>query len=330
MSGDPVRVGFIGCGRVAENHYRALSRCRQARLVAVSSRSVERARTRAAGWGVEIADSPEQMLADGDIDVVFVLTPTEAHFSYAEMAIRKGKHVLVEKPVSYQPEEIAELSKLARRFDVRCLPGHSYLYLPEIRRLARLAAERAAGAPMYLYMSEIYRMPEEYLSRYHGPLREVLCHQIYILLALLGIPRRVQGFASRFGRSSGDTEEQVAVNLELPGGALAQLFLSWAGEDQTSDPWTFKIKLLGLDGGFHFSRRDAVTGISDKGPPWEYPLYQEMFEHEVDFFINECILHGREPLSTLHDAYLALKIMLAVEESIRRYTVVEITEGGTA
>lgn len=327
MSGNPVRVGFIGCGRVAENHRRALAHCKQAKLVAVSSRNVDRARARAGGWGVEIMESPEQMVASDSVDAVFVLTPTESHFSYAAMAIRHGKQVLVEKPVSYQLEEITELEKLARRFKVQCVPGHSYLYLPEIRRIGRLASEKRAGTPFYLYMSEIYMMPQELIQKYHGPLREVLCHEIYILLALLGVPRRVQGFSSRFRESIRDSEEQVAVNLEFSSGALAHLFISWAGEDETSDPWTFKLKLLGLNGGFHFSRKDAVTEVFDRKPPWEYPLYDEMFEQEVSFFINECVLNRGEPLSTLRDAYMALKIMLAVESSIQNDTVVEISEG---
>lgn len=330
MSGEPVRVGLVGCGRVAENHYRALARCPGARLVAVSSRSAERARARAAGWGVPVAESPERMIASPAVDAVFVLTPTETHFHYAQLAIRSGKHVLVEKPVSYEPEQIAELEKLAGRFQVRCLPGHSYLYLPEIRRMARLSAEGRVGAPFYLYMSEIYRMPEEYIGRYHGPLREVLCHQLYLLLALLGSPLRVQAFSSRFRREPGGSEEQVAVNVEGAGGALAHLFLSWAGEDETSDPWTFKIKLLGLDGGLHFSRRDAVAEVRDRKPPWEYPLYQEMFDHEVQFFIEECIPGRQEPPSTMSDAYRALEVMLAVESSIQNHSVVEIAGGGAA
>ncbi len=329
MSGNPVRVGFVGCGRVAENHRRALARCEQAELVTVSSRNVDRAKARAGNWGVEIIENPERMIASDSVDAVFVLTPTETHFSYAEMAIRNGKHVLVEKPVSYRLEEIEELERLARRFKVRCIPGHSYLYLPEIQRMIRYTAEKRAGRPFYLYMSEIYRMPEEYIQKYHGPLREVLCHEIYILLALLGVPTRVQGFSSRFRESLRDSEEQVAVNLEFLGGALAHLFISWAGEDETSDPWTFKLKLLGLNGGFHFSRKDAVTEVFDRKPSWEYPLYDEMFEQEVRFFVNECILNQREPLSTLRDAWMALKIMLAVESSIQNKTVVEIPEGAT-
>jgi predicted dehydrogenase len=260
------------------------------------------------------------------IDVVFVLTPTESHFSYAKMAMQQGKHVLVEKPVSYESSEIAELETLSRRHKVMCMPGHSYLYLAEINRMANAARAGVIGKPFYLFMSEIYRMPEEYLPRYHGPLREVLCHQIYMLLAILGAPRRVQGFASSFRSLPRGTEEQVVLNAQFDGGALAHVLVSWAGEDETSNPWTFTIKVLGLDGGLHFSRRDAVRGTAGGASSLDYPLYDEMFASEVRYFIEECLLAGREPLSSLRDASRTLQIMRAVEESIARNVVIELPE----
>lgn len=325
MNSTPIRIGFIGYGRVAESHFRALSSCEVAKLTMVTGHSAERARIKASSWGVGFMESPEEMVASDLIDAVFVLTPTESHYYYSEIAIRNGKHVLVEKPVSYNLEEIHKLEELATRYEVQCMPGHSYLYLPEIRRMARYATEKQAGTPFYLFMSEIYKMPEKYILKYHGPLREVLCHEIYIMLALLGIPSKIQGFSNHFRDMPEGSEEQVAANLQFPSGAITHLFLSWAGEDETSDPWTFKIKFLGLNGGFHFSRRDVVTEVQNQNPPWEYPLYDEMFRQEVDFFINKCILKQEKPLSTLREAYNALRIMLAVEESIRNNTIVEFS-----
>lgn len=289
---------------------------------------MERVKAKAAHWGVTAVETPEQLLAMDSIDAVFVLSPTESHFTHAAMAIRQGKHVLVEKPVSYELEEIAELERLAKHHGLQCVPGHSYLYLPEISRMVRHMREGRIGAPYYLFMSEIYRMPEAYLARYHGPLREVLCHEIYIMLSLLGVPRKVQGFSSSFRSMPRSTEEQVVLNAEFAGGALAQILVSWVGEDETSDPWTFKIKVLGLDGGLHFSRRDAVTGTSPQAASRDYPLYDEMFEGEVRYFIEECLLNGQKPPSSLREAYQTLQIMRAVEESIANHQVIELRGAG--
>ena len=62
------------------------------------------------------------------IDAVFVLTNLESHLEYAAMALKAGKHVLVEKPVGVSVAEIEEMNRLAKAKNLVCLPGHNYVY----------------------------------------------------------------------------------------------------------------------------------------------------------------------------------------------------------
>lgn len=308
-----MRIGLIGCGGVANHHYNAILKCSKAELVAVSDINAEYGKVRAKEWGAAFY-SPEQLLSSSHIDAVFVLTPMEYHYSYAKKALEQGKHVLVEKPVSSKIEEIQHLAQLSKQTGKACMPGHSYLYLPELSRMKRLIAEGQIGIPTSMFMSEIYLMPKELVEKYHGPLTEVLCHQAYLTLAFLGAPQKIHAFTSCFRDSLfPDQDEQVTVNVKLANGSTAHLFVSWAGHDDTSDPWTFKLKVLGTQGGLHFSRRDAVNGTLTEQR--EYPLYDEMFELEVDYFINKCILQGIEPLSTMEDAALAMRMIKAIKTS---------------
>ncbi|XID92197.1 Gfo/Idh/MocA family protein [Paenibacillaceae bacterium WGS1546] len=318
-----VGIAFIGCGGVADLHARAISRCNAARLVAVSDRDDGLAADKAAAWGAEPRTTEAIMRAD-DIDFVFVLTPMESHVELAEAVLRHGKHVLVEKPVSYDLEGIGRLIRLAEQEGKMCIPGHSYLYLPELARMKRLIGEGAIGRPLSMFMSEIYRMPDERAARYHGPSIEVLCHQIYLMLAYLGTPRRVQAFAGAVRRDLfPDGDEQVTVNAEFAGGALAHLYVSWAGEDETSDPWTFKLKVLGENGGMHFSRRDQVNGSFEEHR--EYPLYLEMFERQTEHLVRRSLLGGEPPLSSMSDALRTMEIAAAIRRSFRDGTVEHIT-----
>ncbi len=320
----PVRIAFIGCGGVADLHAEAIARCSAARLVAVCDRNDGLAKDKAAAWGAE-ARTTEQLLLADDIDAIYVLTPMESHIGLAEAALRHGKHALVEKPVSRDLEGIRRLIGLAERQGKRCVPGHSYLYLPELARMQRLIGEGVVGRPLSMFMSEIYRMPDERARLYHGPSIEVLCHQIYLMIALLGVPRRIQAFAGtvRPGLFP-DGDEQVTVNAEFEGGALAHLYVSWAGEDETSDPWTFKLKVLGETGGMHFSRRDQVNGSAETQR--EYPLYLEMFERQTEHFVRRCILGGEAPLSTMDDALRTMEIAAAVRRSFMNGTVEAMTK----
>ncbi len=314
---DKVRIGFVGCGRVSENHYQAILQCKFAQLVAVSDIDRELAYSRAEEWKVTEV-SCEEICERKDIDAIFVLTPAYTHFSYVEQALLNRKHVLVEKPISFDLLEVTEMERLARETERVCMPGHSYLYLPELQRAKKVIQEGEIGIPLMFYFTEIYLMPPELARKYFGPLNEVLWHHIYLMLAYLGVPQRVHAFkTSLHGKEISAEDEQVMVNVEYSDGALAHLGISWVLEDETSDPWTFKLKILGTDGGIHFSRRDLVNRTGSGKLPWEYPLYQEMFNCEVDYFINNCVIGGTPPLSSLKDAELTLRVLNAIKKSLR-------------
>lgn len=324
MGQKKIRVAFVGCGRVAENHYKALMNCRSAELAAVSDINESLALKRALDWKTRFMPI-EKLLCSEEIEAVFVLTPCHTHYEYVEKALTCGKHVLVEKPTSLDYHEVEKMAQLSEKNGRVCMPGHSYIYLPELQRMLKLIRNGEIGTPVSMSMSEIYLMPPDLIMKYNGPLQEVMCHQIYLMLAYMGIPRRVQAFAGCFRKNLISTDdEQVSVNMEFENGALAHLYVSWACEDETSDPWTFKLKILGTDGGLHFSRKDVVNGVAEGKAPWNYPLYDEMFEREVEYFINKCILQGEQPVSTIKDAVLAIRILDSIKSSIHNKRVEEI------
>ena len=303
MENKPVRIGIIGCGRVATNHVQAIQKTPNAVLTAAAGG--RRAAKFCETHRIKMLDT-EEICCSPDIDALLVLTPWKTHYTYAKAALTSGKHVLVEKPVSFHPQEIAEMEQLAQENHVVCMPGHSYLYIPELTRISREAKNGGVGAPAYLYLSETYYMAPDLFVKYEGPEIDVLCHQLYLLLAFLGKPQIISAFRSGFEPSVVETGgPQIVVNLKYTGGCLAQIMLSWAAEDHTSDPWTFKVKLLGTEGAMHFSRRDFVRNT---GAGYEQVLYQEMFDAQMNYFINDCIIEGKEPLSSIQDAAWVCKL----------------------
>jgi len=309
----PIRVGFIGCGRVSENHYNAIQECNNVELVAVNDIQDELAKYRAKEWNVS-AYSEDEMLQDSSIDAIFILTPLGTHYEIAKKCLENGKHVLIEKPISLNSSEIKSLENISNYYKKQCMPGHSYLYLPEIKRMKSKVPAGFIGIPTMMLMSEIYYMPTELIEKYNGPLIEVLYHQLYLMVAIMGIPSSIHAFSSSIRKQKIHTEdEQVSVNIQFGNGSMAHLYVSWVGEDETTDPETFKIKVLGDEGGMHFSRRDFFTLQESTR---DFPLYQEMFQSEVNYFINECIISEKEPLSTLQDAAVATDILGLIQSSI--------------
>lgn len=319
--GKKIRIGLIGCGRVAENHIISIHLCGSAEITAVGGG--RHSKEMGERLNVPVLE-PDELCESALVDAVCVLTPPRTHYAYAMRAIQAGKHVLVEKPVSFSVEEIINMRRAAAEKGVICMPGHSYIYLPEIKRMKDVVGQRRLGVPGYFYMSEVYSMAADLAVKYDGPEIDVLCHELYLSLAFLGKPHKISAFRTIPGKAASETSSaQVAVMMEYDSGTLAQILVSWYADDYSSDPWTFKMKLLGNEGCMHFSRRDFVE---IKGAECECSLYQEMFNCEMKWFVEECIGKGIAPLSTMEDAEWVCRLHHLVMEAIRNGKVVEVSK----
>jgi predicted dehydrogenase len=312
MGAEAVRIGIVGCGRVAENHVEAIKKCTNARLAAAAGG--RNAAEFAGRYGLTLLN-PEEICESNLIDALLVLTPLNTHHRYTTAALKAGKHVLVEKPVSSSIEEIRDMTCLSKNQALVCMPGHSYIYLPELIRMAKTIPAGGLGVPTYFYMAETYYMPPELFSKYEGPEVDVLCHELYVSLALLGKPEKISAFKTNFPANIVPTGgPQVTINMRYAKGALAQILISWAAEDISSDPWSFKIKVIGTEGSMNFSRRDYMKRVNGN---WEQVLYQEMFDNQMDYFINRCILGGEPPISTIEDAETVCRLHALVLQSVK-------------
>lgn len=117
MTPQVLRIGLVGCGRVAhERHLPAIAGTEGVKVTAVADTDRERAARTAARFGVpRHFGSHEELLRADDVDVVGVLTPTASHAAIACDALDRGHHVLVEKPVAIDRAQCAALIEAASR-----------------------------------------------------------------------------------------------------------------------------------------------------------------------------------------------------------------------
>ena len=191
MAKDTIGVGFIGAGDVSILHDRAVKKCPGARLVGLWNRSQDRAKHRAGEFGCKTYESPEALVNDPAVDAVLVLTNLETHLEYTKLALSAGKHVLVEKPVGVTVAEIEELKRLADSKKLVCMPGHNYIYEASMMRTRELVENGDLGRIVSCYAMYNIHHPEEVASRYPGVVRQILTHNSYILLYLVGRPKRL-------------------------------------------------------------------------------------------------------------------------------------------
>jgi predicted dehydrogenase len=308
-----VRIGFLGCGMVAEMHRAAIERARGAELVGVFDPDPARARA----CGVEAYPNAAAMLADDDVEAVFVLTPTATHVELAIAVLRAGKHVLVEKPVARDREELRQLLREAEVAGTVCLPGHNYAYVPEIARMVRLVRHGSLGEIRLLSIVFAIAHREEVAERYDGVVRLVMPHHAYLAHRLMGVPASVQAGVTEPGWDRLRRHDQCWIALDYPPRGTGLLFASLGVDDESADPWTFVVKALGTQGSASATWRTGVWKSAIGSMSTAFAPYEEAYELQLEAFCRAVRGDPSRVQSTLQDAIAAERILSAAEAAIR-------------
>ena len=143
---EEIRWGVVGPGRIAEKVVEDFAVVDGARAVAVASRSLDRAQAFAARHGIERAyGSYAEILADPDVDVLYLATPHPQHHAIALAALRAGKALLVEKAFTATTAGAAEVVDLARETGVFVMEAMWTRFQPAVVALRELVADGAIG-----------------------------------------------------------------------------------------------------------------------------------------------------------------------------------------
>ena len=318
------RIGLIGAGDVSNRHAEAIAACKNATLAGLWSIDQSQAKEKASRFGCRTFDSAEALVNDSDVDAVFVLTNLETHHQYAKLALAGGKHVLIEKPVAENVDQLHDLRNTAAREKLICMPGHNYIYEPGMLRTRELLQSGKLGTLVSVYVLYNIAHPEEVAARYPGVIRQIMTHHAYILLYLAGPPVRVSAMKATLHYERITQEDIAMVNLQLADGALAHFCASFAADDHAGDPWTMIVKVIGTDGATRYSYRDWVEYHPGEVHSQVYTAYHQSMCSEVNHLVNGCIGQGLSPLSTLDDAVVAHQIVQAAERGAETGESVEL------
>lgn len=135
----PLRIGVLGCANIAKQFVRDVSSSPLVKVVAVASRNAEKARDFATAQGIERHHGTyEALLADPQIDVVYVPLPNSMHAAWCIQAAEHGKHILCEKPLALSQDEAKAMFDAARRNHVMLLESYPYWFQPQTGRMLEL------------------------------------------------------------------------------------------------------------------------------------------------------------------------------------------------
>jgi predicted dehydrogenase len=213
-----IRWGVVGPGRIADKVVQDFAVVDGARPVAVASRSLDRARAFADRHGLERAHgSYAEILADPDVDVLYVATPHPQHHALALAALRAGKALLVEKAFTATTAGAAEVVDLARQTGVFVMEAMWTRFQPAVVALRELVADGAIGE-MRSVQADL-GVAREYdpadrlfdLALGGGALLDLGVYVVSFAQMLLGTPERVAAAGSLFP-SGADAEASLLLD----------------------------------------------------------------------------------------------------------------------
>lgn len=153
------KVGIIGAGWIAEKMAEALAPLEDYCIYAIASRSIEKATEFAVRWNIPKAyGSYEEMVADKDVDLVYIATPHSHHYPHAMLALNAGKPVLVEKAFTANAAEAEELIETARSKGLFITEAIWTRYMPLSHKVKEIMESGIIGKPRVITATLCYMM----------------------------------------------------------------------------------------------------------------------------------------------------------------------------
>ena len=197
-AGTKVRWGLLGTGKINERFLAHAPEAVNAEFVAVGSRTIERARDLASRFALPRAHgSYDELLADPDVDAVYINLPNALHHEWTMHALRAGKHVLCEKPYSRHAADVVEAFDTADAAGLLLMEGFMWRHSPQARLFAQLLPDVGEIQAVRATFSFVIASREDVRLRADldgGALMDVGCYCISgARLAMGREPDRVHG-----------------------------------------------------------------------------------------------------------------------------------------
>ena len=210
-----LKAGVLGAGHLGKIHLKLLNQSEKFELVGFYDPVKENSIKVAEEFGYRVFDSIEDLM--DAVDVVDIVTPTLNHFECAKTAIKKGKHIFIEKPITKTVAEAEELRNLVKEHNVRGQVGHVERFNP-----AFLAVKDKIEDPMFI---EAHRLAEFNPRGTDVPVvLDLMIHDIDIILSVVN--SKVKNVHASGVTVISDTPDIANARLEFENGCVANLTAS--------------------------------------------------------------------------------------------------------
>jgi predicted dehydrogenase len=299
-----LRVGVVGVGHIGGNHARIYSELAKAEFVAIRDTDPGRSAENAQKFKVQPATSLDEFA--GLVDAASVATPTSSHFSIARDLLLRGKHLLIEKPITENTAEARELAQLAAARGLVLQVGHVERFNPVLSAL-----EQRLTHPRFIEAHRLSPYPNR--STDIGVVLDLMIHDLEIILHLVRSP--IEGIDAVGVPVLSRGEDIANARLRFANGCIANITSSRISPERMRKIRVFQEDAyLSLDyqtqSGEIYRRegmeitREPVT--IEKGEP---------LQQQIASFVD-CAITGGEPKVSGSHAAAALELAVEITKRI--------------
>lgn len=320
MSAPALRWGILGAGFIGGKFVNAVTKHTRSTVTVVASRDLAKAEKFGRAHGVPgVVEGYEALVADPDVDAIYVATPHSHHSEHALLAINHGKPVLVEKPFTRNLAEGSAVVDAATRAKVFAMEAMWSRFLPHTEALRQVIARGEIGEVVHVHAEHGQHFPFDPKHRIHAPelaggaLLDLGVYPLAFIQAMVGAPSSVvaRGHMTELG-----VDGQVSMILDYDGTTQASAYTTlWGltGITATITGTEGRIEIHGP-----FLRPASFTVWRRDGVRWDFDQpVQNGFQYEAAE-VARCLAAGavQSDIWPLSDTLHVLKVMDEVRSQI--------------
>ena len=283
-----LRYGILSTSSIAPRFVAAVRASGKGEIVALSSRTLEKAKEKAAAWEIPKAYGDHlELLEDKDVNIVYISNVNTAHYPWAKAALEAGKHVICEKPCTTTEVQTKELYALAREKGLFFMEAQKMLFLPAVlavkERLADLGQITMAELSHSFAASYNGWMFDEKAGG--GPLLSSGIYAVQLMAWLFGKITTIRGTASKLDTG---VEWQYILTGETESGVL------FSAKNSTKATLDNTCRIFGEKGWVelpnYWKARKAIFHVDGKEEVLEFPCEHELMYEAIH--IADCMEKG--------------------------------------
>jgi predicted dehydrogenase len=232
VTAQPLRIGILGTAKIARGFAEGVSSSKRVTVAAIASRDAVKARAFASAFTIaRHFGSYEELLADPDVDAVYIPLPNSLHAEWSIRAARTGKHVLCEKPLCATAGEARAMFDAARRHGVHLVEAYPYRAQPQTLKLRELLDAGVIGDVRLIHASFGFTLGEGENIRLNpqlsgGALMDIGTYSVSLVRMIAKArPTRVHAVAQWTGAG---VDRALAATLQFESGLFAQITCSFS------------------------------------------------------------------------------------------------------